>query len=75
MLAKEEVFRRFGKNVKDARADAGLTQSELADKINIHKNYVGRIENGGSNPSLWMIYKIATALKRKPNELLDLKID
>ena len=72
MLAKEEVFKRFGKNVKEARADIGLTQSELADKINIHKNYVGRIENGGSNPSLWMIYKIATALKKKPSELFDL---
>ncbi len=75
MLSKEEVLKRFGRNVKEAREEISLTQDDFAPKIKIHRTYLGRIERGESNPPLWTIYKIATALKKKPNELLDLKID
>ena len=75
MLSKEEVLKRFGKNIKDSRNEINLAQDELAAKAKIHRTYMGRIERGESNPPLWTIYKIATALKKKPRELLDLKSD
>lgn len=75
MLSKDEVLKRFGKNVRETRDSMDLTRSNISGKIKIHENYLGRIERGESNPPLWTIYKIATALKKKPSELLNLKND
>ena len=69
MLSKDEVLKRFGKNIKESRNETGMAQDELAAKAKIHRTYMGRIERGESNPPLWTIYKIATALKKKISEL------
>lgn len=75
MLSKEEVLKRFGKNVKESRDEIGLTQDEFAPKVKIHRTYLGRIERGESNPPIWTIYRIATALKKKTTDLLNLNRD
>jgi transcriptional regulator with XRE-family HTH domain len=72
MLSKGEVTKRFGKNVQEGRRETGLTQDELALKAKVHRSYMGRIERGESNPPLFTVYKIATALKKKPGELINL---
>jgi DNA-binding XRE family transcriptional regulator len=75
MLSKENVLKRFGQNIKEARREIGMTQEELAANVVMNRTYMGRLERGESNPPLWTIYKIATALKKKTSELLDLKSD
>ena len=46
----------------DARKEAKMTQSELAQKINATKSYISRIENGTINPSVSTFYRIMNAL-------------
>jgi transcriptional regulator with XRE-family HTH domain len=42
----------LAKNVRAKRLDAGLTQRELGDLVNISKDYVRQIESGMANVSI-----------------------
>lgn len=51
-----------GQILHDARRETGMTQSQLAERINVTKSYISRIENGGIIPSVSMFYRIIEAL-------------
>lgn len=53
---------RFGETVRRARADAGLSQEELADRAGLDRSYVGGVERGDRNPTLLVIAKLAKGL-------------
>lgn len=62
----------IGKNVKEARRKAGLSQSALADKAGFaNASDISRFENGHRIPSADVLVLIATALNTTPNALLD----
>lgn len=46
----------------DARKDAQMTQAELAERINVTKSYISRIEKGLITPSVATFYRIMNAL-------------
>lgn len=46
----------------DARKNAGLTQTELAERIGADKGYISRIERGLIVPSVSTLYRIASAM-------------
>lgn len=46
----------------NARKEAHVTQSELAERINATKSYISRIENGAMIPSAATFYRIMNAL-------------
>ncbi|MFN2146837.1 MAG: helix-turn-helix transcriptional regulator [Anaerolineales bacterium] len=58
---------RIGNNLKAARAAAGLTQEELADRVGVARQTIGLIEAGRYNPSL----KLCLLLSRSTNTPLD----
>jgi transcriptional regulator with XRE-family HTH domain len=70
MLAKDEDCERFGRRVRRLREQLGFSQEELADRVGIHRTYVGGIERGERNPTLGTIYRIARGLKIEPSRLL-----
>lgn len=49
----------------DARKEAKVTQSELAERINVTKSYISRIEKGTIIPSVATFYRIMNALGMK----------
>ena len=59
----------LGKNIKYHRYRKKLTQEQLAEKLKVSPNYVGRLERGQHNPSLTKIENIAKVLDVKPFEL------
>ena len=60
----------FGHNVRRIRAEAGLSQEELAYRAKLHRTYISSIERGQRNVSVENIFAIADALKVPPGDLL-----
>ena len=64
-------FPRSGECIRYYRELRGLTQEELADKINISSSYMGYIERGRQMASIGNLYKISRVLAVPIEELLD----
>jgi len=45
-----------------ARADSGITQKELANRIGTKQSVISRLESGRANPSVSFLRKLAEAL-------------
>ena len=56
------IPRTFGLRVRELRLAKGFSQEELADRADLHRTFVGRIERGETNITLINIYKIARGL-------------
>jgi len=56
---------KIGVVLKQAREDAGLSQSELAQKIGTQKTSISRIENHAEDIKLSTLEKVALALGRQ----------
>lgn len=59
----------LGKNIKKKRKELSLTQQDLADKLGISLNFMGKIEVAFSKPSLDTLIKIAQNLDTTVSEL------
>lgn len=60
---------RLGRKVRKLRKEKGITQEQLAEKVNVSTTWIGYIETGYRRPNLKMIYKIATALNVKVKDI------
>lgn len=60
----------LAQRIKKYRTDKGITQRELADKLNVSQNAIYNWENGKREPSIDMIRKIATVLEVYTYDLL-----
>lgn len=60
-----------GQNIKNAREQKGLSQRDLAQKLNISQAAVSQFENGKNPPKIDTLLKIANALQVDINALLD----
>jgi len=61
----------FAANVRRLRKERGLSQEELAEAAGVHRTYVGMIERGEKNVTIYNIQRIAIALGVRPGSLLD----
>ncbi len=64
-----EFYRNLGQNIKNRRKELGLTQQQLADKMNMSLNFVGKIEVAFSKPSLDTLIEIADVLETTVSDL------
>lgn len=67
----EDFYEKLGKNIKNRRKELKITQQELADKLNLSLNFVGKIEVAFSKPSLDTLIKISKKLDMSVSELTD----
>lgn len=63
----------LGENMKRARVTAGITQSELADKLGVTQKNVSRWECGERTPSAITLAKICMALGASADDILELR--
>ncbi len=61
-MNKERFLKQFGKRIAEVRKERNLTQEELAELVNVHRAYIGFIEQGKRNPVVANIYRISKAL-------------
>jgi transcriptional regulator with XRE-family HTH domain len=66
-----DMRRVVGLNLRRLREKAGLSQEELAARAGLARTYISGIENGRRNPTVIVLYEIATQLGADPRELLD----
>lgn len=60
----------LGKCIRKYRERAGITQEELAEKVNISTNHLGAIEREVKTPTLDTFVKILNGIGAEPNEAL-----
>ena len=64
-LFKKEAYSYYtGQIIEQARKDAKMTQTELAEKVESNKSYISRVETGKTEPKVSTFYRIASALGR-----------
>jgi len=63
-MRKRIEVRKSGKNIKLARIELDLTQTQLAQRINSKQKSISRYETGASLPSIKTLVKIAKVLKK-----------
>lgn len=66
----QNLYNAFCKNVRERMASLGITQNELARRLNVDPSYVSQILNGHRRPGLDSLEAFAKALKIDPSDLL-----
>jgi transcriptional regulator with XRE-family HTH domain len=66
--------KKLGENLKKLRSKKNITQTELAQTLNVDKSFVSNIENGKNNPTLSTITNLAKALGVSTNELIKINM-
>jgi transcriptional regulator with XRE-family HTH domain len=60
----------FAANLRRWRYEKGLSQEDLADRANINRTYISKLETGQTYAGLEIIGKLADVLEIEPAELL-----
>ena len=60
----------FAANVRRLRTEHGLSQEDLAEAAGVHRTYIGMLERGEKNVTIYNIERIARALAVQPASLL-----
>ncbi|OZB52910.1 MAG: transcriptional regulator [Stenotrophomonas sp. 14-69-23] len=60
----------FASNVRRLRTERGMSQEQLAEAAGVHRTYVGMLERGEKNVTIYNIERIALALGVCASELL-----
>lgn len=66
-----EEYRRLGRALADARAKAGLSQYELADRMGVHQTLITKVEVGRRRLDVIEFLELMRALGLDPGEVLD----
>ena len=60
----------MGEKLRAAREAAGLTQTQLADKVGVQQRDISRWENGRREPGVLIVKKMAQALGCSMDDLV-----
>ena len=73
---KEEykgLYQQFGLNVVYYRKKKRLSQTQLAELVDIHRTYVSSIELGKVSVSFDILFKLAESLEVPPHKLFEFR--
>ena len=59
---KKKFLEALGNKIRCFRKSTGLSQEQLAELSNLHRNYIGGLERGEKNPTITTLLKIADGL-------------
>ena len=64
----------IGENIRAARKKAGVSQKELAERLQVHQKDIRRWENGAHIPTVEMLIKICRELNASADEILEIEV-
>ena len=68
---RNKVQKSFGTRVRLLRTEQNLTLEMLAEKADLHEKYVGSVERGERNLSLFNVWRLAKGLSITTAELVE----
>lgn len=72
---QRQKYRYLGLNIAYFRKERGLSQMQLAEKVNISRTHMSRIETADCAVSLDVVFDICDVLNVTPSKLFDFRID
>lgn len=70
---QREKYKYLGLNIAYYRKEKGLSQSQLAELVNVSRTHMSRIETADCAVSLDVIFEICDVLCVKPSKLFDFR--
>ena len=70
---QRDKYKYLGLNIAYYRKEKGLSQSQLAELVNVSRTHMSRIENADCAVSLGVVFDICDALCVKPSKLFDFR--
>lgn len=67
---EKDKLKRVGQNYQKARVTNGITQEEVAEKLELSPSYVSDIERGKSLGSIHTLISLCNLYKVSPNDIL-----
>lgn len=61
-MTEREYYRQLGRQIRQARSRAGLTQQELGDEVNLSRTSITNIESGNQPVTAWLLQMAADVL-------------
>lgn len=71
-MNENEIIKKIAFNIKVERMRKGLTQFQLAEMIDVHEKYIGKVESGKQNITIKTLIKLAKALDTKLTKFVDI---
>jgi transcriptional regulator with XRE-family HTH domain len=68
VVADSELL-ALGRGIRSYRLQRGYSQEQLAERADLHRNYIGLVERGERNASAKALIQIARALTVHPADL------
>jgi len=71
-MKKEELLVAIGNKIKELRESKNISLQDLCDFCDFEKPNLVRIEKGRTNPTIWTLYKIGSALNTELKEIVNI---
>ncbi len=69
-MTEDPIVRRVARTIRNTRLKQKLSQETLAERAEVHRNYIGLVERGERAPNLRNLVKLAKGLGMKASDLL-----
>lgn len=70
---QREKYKYLGLNIAYYRKEKGLSQSQLAELVNVSRTHMSRIETANCAVSMDTVFDICDALCVKPSKMFDFR--
>jgi transcriptional regulator with XRE-family HTH domain len=71
VAASQKHRKLLGETIRSFRKEAGFSQEKLAEKADLHHNFIGELERGEKAATVDTLLKIAKALKIRVRDLVN----
>jgi transcriptional regulator with XRE-family HTH domain len=68
--AEKQILVLLGRNLREARRRAGMTQTDVANIVHSSQPFIGAIERAARNITLFTLVRLAYAVRTDPGALL-----
>jgi transcriptional regulator with XRE-family HTH domain len=69
-MGTKTIPQAFGEVLRDCRTKAGISQENLAFKVDLDRTYISLLERGLRQPTLEMLFRLAGVLGIAPATLV-----